>query len=46
MLEKEKAGAWTHTIRYAARNLDMSIQCSRDDAFGASGNFVNCGVMA
>lgn len=41
-LAKEKAGAWTHTIRHAARNRDMSIQCSRDEGNKIVGF---CGVM-
>ena len=36
------AGAWTHTIRHAARNRDMSIQCSRDEGNRIVGF---CGVM-
>ena len=38
----EQAGAWTHTIRHAARNRDMSIQCSRDEGNKIVGF---CGVM-
>lgn len=44
-LAKEKAGAWMHTIKHAAINLDMSIQCSLErGVFCVSENFETCTV--